>query len=592
MLGRRLYNYQIEELLGEGGMGAVYKATDTSLERTVAIKALHTHLTNDQSFLERFKNEARLAAKLSHPNLALVYNFIQEGNEYFIIMEYIQGIPLDEHLKNNKNIPIQESLQIIHQVLSGLGHAHQKHILHRDIKPGNIMILPDHQVKLMDFGIAKISGGTKITGVGKIIGTMEYMSPELIKGSEATIQSDLYAIGVTMYEMITGRTPFQANSEAQLLHQIIHTPVKLPDRLVHNIPDSLNSLLERLLSKDPDRRPSSAKELQLKISEIQNEDSNAKTTYLPSFENISFPKFKIPGLNNFSNASTARLVIGLAILASIFFIGIEFYFNSMDKSEASTIQTNTNIIKENTVAPSEPYASTAQITTNNNLPAQNTGKEMTKYSESIDKKNDLEKSKPTSKSTISNTNKISTEKNIQYNSPANTYESKPIPNHDNVTPKTNLQNIEAQPSSTENKLNEPTPKTEIVKSNTTPTKKTIQIPPLDVRVKLSETISSDDSRQENDMVLLEASSDVFYNKDLIISKGAEVQARITKIKPSGKSNSFLEIQIEKVKCVNGSWIRLKMIPLGRKGSNKEAVIFNKGVNISPDPKIIPQNLNI
>ncbi|NOT37387.1 MAG: protein kinase [Saprospiraceae bacterium] len=593
MLGRKIQNYQIEELLGEGGMGAVYKATDTQLERTVAIKALHTHLTNDPVFLERFKNEARLAAKLSHPTIAQIYNFIHDGDEYFIVMEYIQGTPLDVYLRQNKTIVFNSALQIIHKVLAGLSHAHQKTILHRDIKPGNIMLLPNGDVKLMDFGIAKISGATKLTGIGKIIGTMEYMSPELLKGEEASIQSDLYATGITLYEMITGNMPFKANSEAQLLHQIINTKHTNPNPEIYNFDSSFLNVFDKVLHKNPSRRPASSQEFQEIINEYLDSESSPSISLIPSFDKIKIPTINFGSLSNilsFDNGSPFKIIAILGILAATLFIGIEIYFNSKSNInyQASTVQTNstsakdpsvTNETSSNTVvslkseksnqSESEPYNNSPK-TANNSISEKQQKNTNTESSTENTSGSKLNKNKIITTSEPQSQKKDVSSTPASQNIPSVIYNEKPT---QVVTEKVVLQEQKSSP-------------VEEKKS------KTINVPALDVRVRLAETISSEDNKKINDLVKMEVTSSVYSNSDLIIQNGAEAFARITKIKPSGKSSSYLEIQIEKVKCINGTWLNLKMIPLGKKGSSTEPIIFQKGLSISPNPKIIPQTIKI
>lgn len=254
MTGTTLQNYYIESVLGEGGMGKVYKATDTVLGRMVAVKSLNASLTNQPSFLERFKNEAKILARLSHPNIAILYNYLQSGSEYYMIMEYVEGENLDQLTKKNTTIPYHAVVPMIVQALEGLAHAHSKGVLHRDIKPANLMLTPYHTIKLMDFGIAKMSDQVKLTQVSRVIGTLEFLAPELIEGQQPSPASDIYATGVAMYEMLTGKLPFTGKSDYMLMQEIVKEKPALPDNWNDSIPRQLSEIVLKALEKKPEDR--------------------------------------------------------------------------------------------------------------------------------------------------------------------------------------------------------------------------------------------------------------------------------------------------------------------------------------------------
>lgn len=259
MIGTTIQNYRIETLLGEGGMGRVYLATDTLLGRTVAIKNLNASLTNQPQFLERFKNEAQTLARLSHPNIALLYNYLQNADDYFMVMEYVEGENLDQLMRRQKTLPYQLVVPVMYEALEGLEHAHKKGILHRDLKPANIMITPDSNVKLMDFGIAKVSGAAKLTQVSRVIGTLEFLAPELIEGNEPSEASDIYAIGVTMYELLSGRLPFTGKSDYMLMQEIIKEKPKDLAELAVQVPAALTEIISKSLEKNPADRFANAR---------------------------------------------------------------------------------------------------------------------------------------------------------------------------------------------------------------------------------------------------------------------------------------------------------------------------------------------
>lgn len=254
MIGEKIHSYEISEHLGRGGMGNVYKATDTMLGREVALKMLHPQLTMQEQFLERFKKEARVLAQLLHPNIAVIYNFIEQGGNHFMVMEYVEGNSLDDLLKKYKILPPEFIVPVFIQVLEGLQHAHRKNIFHRDIKPANIMLTPDGTVKLMDFGIAKIAGEQKMTQVNKIVGTVEFMAPELLQGKEASAASDIYAAGVTLYELLCGKLPFEADTDFNLMQAIMKQKITQPAKFNASIPKALSDIVMKAMDKNPAAR--------------------------------------------------------------------------------------------------------------------------------------------------------------------------------------------------------------------------------------------------------------------------------------------------------------------------------------------------
>lgn len=254
MIGKHIHTYQITQRLGEGGMGVVYKASDTVLGREVALKMLHGQLIRQSQFLDRFKKEARVLAQLLHPNIAVIYNFIEQDENHFMVMEYVQGKNLDELLRQQQTLSYETVVAIFLQALEGLQHAHKKGIYHRDIKPSNFILSPDGTVKLMDFGIAKIAGEQRLTQVNRVVGTIEFMAPELIEGKDPSIASDIYAAGVTMYELLTGKLPFQGNTDFNLMQEILKTKPLSLDKLNTSIPKALSAIVLKSLEKKPENR--------------------------------------------------------------------------------------------------------------------------------------------------------------------------------------------------------------------------------------------------------------------------------------------------------------------------------------------------
>ena len=228
--------YQVDSLLGQGGMSAVYRATDPNLRRMVAIKLIHPHLSVNPSFVDRFKEEAAAVARLRHPNIVQVHDFNLDGESYFMVMEYLIGETLQARLKRlnaaQHHMPYPQVIHFCTQLCEAAGYAHRHELVHRDIKPANIMLDLNGQAILMDFGIVKIIGGEHHTATGATIGTAMYMSPEQMRSERADERSAIYSMGVTLYEMIIGRTPYQAGSvltgSQQLLVLFMYSPKKRP----------------------------------------------------------------------------------------------------------------------------------------------------------------------------------------------------------------------------------------------------------------------------------------------------------------------------------------------------------------------------
>jgi serine/threonine-protein kinase len=252
--------YELEQKIGEGGMARVYRGRDTRLNRQIAVKVLHSHYADDASFLQRFHHEAQAAANLRHPNIVDVYDVGQDGDIHYIVMEYVPGNDLKALIARNGPLPIEQAVSIAEAVASGLEAAHRVGMVHRDIKPQNIIIGSGEQVKITDFGIAKSSLSTAMTETGVTFGTADYISPEQARGQPATPRSDIYSLGVTLYEMLTGRLPFTGDSSIAVAMQHVSADPPPPRMYNPRIPTGLEALVLRVLSKNPDERPASARE--------------------------------------------------------------------------------------------------------------------------------------------------------------------------------------------------------------------------------------------------------------------------------------------------------------------------------------------
>lgn len=275
--GSMLQNrYEIIERIGSGGMADVYKAKDKRLNRFVAIKVLKHEFSSDDDFVRKFRAEAQSAAGLSHPNIVGVYDVGDENGIYFIIMELIEGITLKNYIEMKGKLSIREALNISVQIASGLSAAHEKRIIHRDIKPQNIIISRDGKVKISDFGIAKMADSKTVTTTAA--GTVHYISPEQARGGYSDERSDIYSLGITMYEMVTGRVPFdgETNVAIALLH--IQGEMTPPSEINPEVPKSLEKIILKCTQKKPERRYSSAKELIADLRQVLTHPDGAYVT--------------------------------------------------------------------------------------------------------------------------------------------------------------------------------------------------------------------------------------------------------------------------------------------------------------------------
>jgi serine/threonine protein kinase/beta-lactam-binding protein with PASTA domain len=284
MEGQRLGGrYQLEARIGGGGMAIVYKARDLILNRQVAVKVLRSQFGTDEDFVNRFRREAQAVASLSHPNVVGVYDVGEDGDTHYMVMEYVEGSTLKEVINERGALPVEEAVRIAVQICDALDHAHQNKIIHRDIKPHNILIGKNGRVKVTDFGIARAVTSTTITHTNSVLGSVHYFSPEQARGGITAEKSDIYSLGIVLYEMVTGQLPFSGDSPISVALKHLQEPLPEPRQVKPDIPQSVENVILKALVKDPLLRYASAKEMLLDL----------ETCLLPerlNEEKISFPE--------------------------------------------------------------------------------------------------------------------------------------------------------------------------------------------------------------------------------------------------------------------------------------------------------------
>ncbi len=315
--------YKIIEKIGEGGMGIVYKAEHTTLEQIVALKALPVTLSSNKEMRERFIREAKIQAKLSHQNVVNLHNFFEYDNNFYLVMEYVEGETVESILKKSGLIPPDRCISLFKQILEGIGYAHSKGIIHRDIKPSNIMINKDGIIKITDFGIAKLAGDFNRTQTGVKIGTLCYMSPEQVRGQSVGIATDIYSLGITLFEMVTGNLPFSGNSEYQIMRSIVDIKPPSPKEFYPYIPLKIEKAILKAISKQPSDRFKSTKEF---LDALINNDFSYKEyiaqPYIVKSQILKSDRF----LNTFSKIKILNKRILWSLLIVLMLISIALIY--------------------------------------------------------------------------------------------------------------------------------------------------------------------------------------------------------------------------------------------------------------------------
>lgn len=287
--------YQLDERIGSGGMAMVFRATDLMLERQVAIKLLRTDYSGDENFRERFRQEAKAAANLTHPNIVTVYDFGLDAGRLYIIMEYVPGADLKSMIQQRGRFTMDEALPLMIQACAGIGYAHRSGLVHCDVKPQNMLITPDWRLKVVDFGIARVLATISPEEKTEVVwGSPQYFSPEQAAGGAPSPASDVYSLGVVMYEMLTGRPPFTAPTAEELGRAHRDDPVPSPRKHNPTIPAQLEQILLKVLSKEPSQRYRTADQLGRVLITIAEQSETDTSLHAPLEEDIPEPVYTPP----------------------------------------------------------------------------------------------------------------------------------------------------------------------------------------------------------------------------------------------------------------------------------------------------------
>src|SRR4030065_219533 len=350
--GSMLGNYLIISQIGEGGMGVVYRAMDTVLDRTVALKILPPHLLQSPDFMHRFRTEAYAQARLHHPNIVTLYSMLEIPAGFVLVMEHVEGQTLQQRIRSEGPLAPDKALWMFEQALQGVAYAHHTGIVQRDLKPDNVFITHKNEVKIMDFGVAKILDNKEPTRSRSMVGTLLYISPEQINGRDADIRSDIYTLGISLFEAVTGRLPFERRTDYGLMHAHILEQPPRPRQLKRDLPKELERVILRAIEKEPDKRYQSAREFHAAL--LRQSRRYGLTLSATDGENAA----SLPRQLGARPASRNRVLggIGLAVflVAAVMLLTLSLGFSPSQNRPPDQVEPVTRLGKKKTRFPPPP----------------------------------------------------------------------------------------------------------------------------------------------------------------------------------------------------------------------------------------------
>jgi serine/threonine-protein kinase len=367
--GSMLGNYLIISQIGEGGMGVVYRAMDTVLDRTVALKILPPHLLQSPDFMHRFRTEAYAQARLHHPNIVTLYSMLEIPAGFVLVMEHVEGQTLQQRIRSEGPLEPDKALWIFEQALQGVAYAHHMGIVHRDLKPDNVFITHKNEVKIMDFGVAKILDNKEPTRSRSMVGTLLYISPEQINGRDADIRSDIYTLGISLFEAVTGRLPFERRTDYGLMHAHILEQPPRPRQLRRDLPKELERVILRAIEKEPDKRYQSAREFHAAL--LQQSRRYGLTLSATEGENAA----SLPHQLGERLASRNRVLGGIGfdvfLVAAVMLLTLSLGFSPSQNRPPDEVEPVTRLVKKKTrlLPPAAPATTPARATPKQDKPA-------------------------------------------------------------------------------------------------------------------------------------------------------------------------------------------------------------------------------
>ena len=334
---KRVGNYQIVKELGKGGMSTIYLAIQKSLDRRVAIKELLPLLKTDTEMVERFKREAKASASMAHEGIVNIFDFWSEKTSHYLAMEYLEGKDLGEIIETMGTIPVEATATIGSKAADALHYAHQRGIIHRDVKSGNIFITQKGEIKLTDFGIAYVPGKSPLTQPGIAIGTPEYMSPEQIRGEKIDQRSDIFSLGVVLYEMLTGTRPFGEDGDEEVIASVLSKKLKGPRKLNREVPWRLHRLIMKCLEKMPEKRFQTMEDLKISLDRFLPQKSEDRTRAFSSFLEMVFPPEGVDGPKPARFRRKRGISFGYALIVLVVLVSVSLTYRYHKTTDVSVL---------------------------------------------------------------------------------------------------------------------------------------------------------------------------------------------------------------------------------------------------------------